>query len=527
MTTGRRFRGDRTAPLLNFLEFAEETMEYILGHDFGSSGDKACIFDREGQFLAEAYYTYDTSFSSDGGAFQNSADWWKAMCVSTNEVIEKAGIRASQIAAISFGTQGNALLPVGKGGEILRPEAVIWMDSRSVKEAEQIRERIPEERYYAITGNAFEGSMRPSAKLLYMKKHERELLEKTWKLIGAKEFLVLKLTGKFGFTDYGDASGSCMFDIHTKKYSGEILDAVGIPEYVLPEPRDCAEVVGTVTEEAARQTGLCPGTPVVLGTWDNFACATGAGVRKKGTCVSYLGTAGWLGVDSDIPLGSEEARLNVVYVGRNEYHNSAHSHAACMSYNWVLDRTCGSFGKREEKFAKAEELAGRVPAGSEGVYFIPAMLKGNTFYQAAHLRGSFLGLRPEHHCGHLIRAAMEGVGYDLMLGVDTFKRRGAPIQGSTIIGGGAKNNLWVQILADMFGIPMARPANMQHVGAWGAAIIAGVGTGLYSGFEEISGKLETESRFEPDPSIHEVYREKLPDIEKIYKCLLRLYSEIG
>lgn len=502
-------------------------MEYILGHDFGSSGDKACIFDRDGRFLAEAYHTYKTEFTPDGGAFQKPSDWWRAMCASTKEVIGKAKIHASEIVAVSFGTQGNALLPVGRGGEPLKEKAVIWMDSRSEREAAQIGEQIPEERYYAITGNAFEGSMRPSAKLRYMKKHEPELLKKTWKIIGAKEFLILKLTGKFGFTDYGDASGSCLFDIHKKEYSDEILEAAGVPKNVLLEPRDCTEAVGTVTEEAAAQTGLRAGTPVVLGTWDNFACATGAGVRKKGTYVSYLGTAGWLGVDSDAPLGDEKAKLNVVYVGKGEYHNSAHSHAACMSYDWVLQHMGGAMGEGEDKFRKAIDLAEKVPAGSEGVYFMPAMLKGNTFYQASYLRSGFLGLRPEHHSGNLIRAAMEGVGYDLLLGVDTFQRKGAPARESAIIGGGARNDLWVQILADMFGIPMNRPANMQHVGAWGAAMIAGVGIGLYSGFEEISGKLPIERTFLPHSEVHSVYRKKLPGVVRIYETLMEVYSQIN
>ena len=499
-------------------------MELILGHDLGSSGDKACIFDKHGKVLAEAYCTYETFFSADGGAVQKPEDWWKAVCIATKTVIEKAQICPKDIVAISFGAQGNALLPVDKKGNALKDSAVIWMDSRSRNEAKFLMEHIPEERYYEITGNAFERSMCPSAKLLYMKKNEGDILKYTYKIIGVKEYLILRLTGKFGFTDFGDASGSCMFDITKRKYSDEILDVVGVKSCILPEPLDCTEIVGTISAEASELTGLCQGTPVVLGTWDNFACATGAGVREKGKYVCYLGTAGWLGVDSLEPLRDSDMKLNVVYVGRGEYHNSAHSHAACMSLDWVLDNMCGGLG--QEKYHQATEMAERIPAGCDGVLFLPSMLRGNTFFQDASLKSCYIGLRPDIHTGHLIRAAMEGVGYDLLIGVDGLKKKGISPKESTIIGGGAKNDLWLQILTDMFGISLTRPANMQHIGAWGAAMIACVGVGIYPDFESIKGKVAAEKTFMPQRENAEIYQRNMQRMKTAYQSMIELYKKL-
>lgn len=502
-------------------------MEYILGHDFGSSGDKACIFDRDGHFLAEAYHTYETIFTSDGGAFQRPEDWWRAFCLSTKEVIEKAEINSADIAAVSFGAQGNALLPVDVNGEALKKQATIWMDSRSVKEAEFIKTQISEDHYYEISGNAFEKSMCLSAKLLYMKRHEDDIIKRASKIIGVKEYLIFRLTGKFGFTDFGDASGSCLFDIHKKMYSDEILEMIGINKTILPVPLDCTEMVGRVRKNVSEKSGLKAGTAVILGTWDNFACATGAGVRKKGTCVSYLGTAGWIGVDSEEPLGTKKDKLNVVYVGSNEYHNSVHSHAACMSYDWVIENIFKRLSSVDKSiFETAAVMASEIPAGSDGVFFTPAMLCGNTFYQDAYLKCGFLGLRPEHHTAHLIRAAMEGVGFDLMLGIECFEKRGALPKESVVIGGGAQNFLWIQMLSDMFGIPMIRPVNMQHIGAWGAAMIAGVGCGIYSDFSKVSVDLTVEKRFVPEKTNHAIYKRMLPKVRCIYETMMKLYKNL-
>lgn len=495
----------------------------ILAHDLGTSGNKACLFDVDGNYVGSVYKTYPTFYEKAGYAEQDPEDWWKAVKESTLEVIKENNIDPRDIKAMSFSAHSLGCVPVDANGELTRERTMIWLDGRAIQQAEYILERYGERRHYETTGNSFNVALYPCSKIRWIKENEPEVDQKTYKYIGTKEYIIKKLTGKFGFTDYSEAGMSGMFNLRTHDYEQEILDIAGINREKLCKPMDNTYLVGNVLPELEEEIGLTPETKVVLGTLDNLACATGAGCMNKGTFVACLGTAAWLGVNSDKPLMSPDFKSNVMYVGNGVYHTSMHSHSACVVYDWIIDNMI-----RELKgdFAKLEELARAVPIGADKLLFMPAFQGGNTIYGQDYIGGAYLGLRLHHTKGNLIRAALEGIAFDLMMGAEFFESLGVSPKKARIIGGGAKNDLWKEILASMLNATMETPQNMQHIGAIGAMAIAGVGTGLFKDFTVLDHVISIQKSVEPKESENREYKKLLPIYKQAYEKLMPLYNEL-
>lgn len=501
------------------------TRKVILAHDLGTSGDKACLFDTEGRFLAEAYYTYPTFYLGEGRYEHDPKAWWEAVKNSSREVVKNAGIDPSEVKAISFSSHGMGAIPVDKNGKLLVDHVMIWNDARSTKEAAYILEKCGEREHYEKTGNSFDLALYPAAKILWIKRNMPEVYQNTYKFLSTKEYLILQMTGKMGYTDYGEAGMSGLYNLKEHKWDEELLKTSEVDEEKLLIPVDGTKVMGELTTEAAEAMGLCSGTPVVLGSWDNYACATGAGVRS-GSMAVCLGTAGWIGVNHEQPIMTKDNMTNVVYVGNDTYFTSIHSHSAGASYDWIIKKMCSYLESQEKPLAYAEKLASQIPAGSDKLFFLPSMFSGNTFYSSSSLAGSMLGMKVSQDNGHIIRAAMEGVGYDLMMGADLFREQGAMPQQCNLIGGGAHSKLWGEIIADMFESNMMRPKNLQYIGALGAALFAGVGTGLFKDFQMASEITRSDNISVPNPEETAVYRKLLPVYKHFYEALLPVYKEL-
>ncbi|MBR0085285.1 MAG: hypothetical protein IJL97_01925 [Lachnospiraceae bacterium] len=408
--------------------------QIILAHDLGTSGDKACLFDTEGNFLAESYHTYPTEYPAEGFVEHDPRLWWKAVSESSREVVKNAGADPSEIKAISFSSHGMGVIPVDKDGNLLTERVMIWNDARSVKEAAYIVEKAGEREHYEKTGNSFDLALYPAAKILWMRRNMPDVFSKVYKFLSTKEYIILQMTGKFGKTCYGEAGMSGLYNLNTHKWDEELLKISEVSEDMLCEPVDGSTVMGELTAKAAEEMGLKAGTPVVLGSWDNYACATGAGVRS-GSMPVCLGTAGWMGVNHSKPIMTPDNMTNVVYVGNDTYFTSVHSHSAGASYDWVINNLCGFLNESDKPLKYAEELAAQVKPGSDKMFFLPSMFAGNTFYSSSALAASFVGMKMINGKGHVIRSAMEGVGFDLMMGADLFRKEGAMPETCNLIGG--------------------------------------------------------------------------------------------
>ena len=499
--------------------------QLILAHDLGTSGDKACLFDAEGNFLAEAYHTYPTYYPAEGYVEHDPRTWWDAVKNSSREVVANAGVEPEEVKAISFSSHGMGVIPVDQDGTLLVEKVMIWNDARSTKEASYILEKVGEREHYEKTGNSFDLALYPAAKILWLKRNMPEVYEKTYKILSTKEYLIHRMTGVIQYTDYGEAGMSGLFNLKTHEWDKELLAVSEIDEDKLLIPVDPTQVMGGLTKEAAEEMGLCEGTSIVLGSWDNYACATGAGVRS-GSMAVCLGTAGWIGVNHEAPIMTPDNMTNVVYVGNDTYFTSIHSHSAGASYDWVIKKLCSYLQKDENPLRLAEELASQGPAGADKLFFLPSMFSGNTFYSSSSLCGSMVGMKMLQDNGHVIRSAMEGVGFDLMMGAELFRQENAMPDQCNLIGGGAHSTLWGQIIADMFESKMMRPKNLQYIGALGAALIAGVGTGIISDFEMAAEITKSDNSSVPNAENTAVYKKLLPVYKKFYEQLLPVYKEL-
>lgn len=498
---------------------------YILAYDLGTSGAKACIFDESGRFVAEGYDTYETEYPKEGWAVHDPLKWWEVLKAATKKLISQSGIAPETIKAISFSSHGGALVPVDRDGNVLANRVMVWNDSRCTAEAKYILDSIGAKEHYRRTGRSMDLSISTSAKLLWLKKYEPELYEKTYKFLGAKEYMILRMTGEMGFTDYAEQSSSGAYSNLLCDWDPELVKICQLDLSKQCAPTEPTTVIGTLTQIAAADMGLHPGTPVVLGSWDNYACATGGGIHS-GKMVLCLGTAGWFGLNNGKPISIPNCTPNIVHAGKDTFFTSIHSHSACAAYDWIKQTMCGYLAEKDKPFQVAEELAKNISAGADKLFFLPAMFTGNTFYSDNSLCGSLVGLKMFQDNGHIIRAAMEGPVFDLMIGTELLRENGVIPDRCTIIGGGAKSDLWVQIVADMFHMPVMRPKSPQHIGALGAALYAGVGTGLIPDFSAAADIIKTDDVIYPNEENYQKYKRLLPIYRRFYEQLMPVYREL-
>lgn len=498
--------------------------ELILAHDLGTSSNKACLFNIDGKLIDSANKMYATYFPESGYAEQDPEDWWEAVKFTTDEVIRNNNVKPEEIKGISFSAQSLGCIPVDKNGNCIREKTIIWMDNRATKEAEYIVEKYGARNHYETTGNSFDVSLYPCSKIMWMMKHEPEIYDKTYKFIGTKEYIIARLTGVVGYTDYSEAGMSGMFNLLNHDYEEKLLEITNIDKEKLCIPKKNTFVVGNVKSNIALELGLSTETKIVLGTLDNLACAIGAGCMKQGTYVTTLGTAGWIGVNSDAPIMSKDFNSNVMYVGDDIYHTSMHSHSACVAFDWVVKNMLND---KNSDYIELEKMASEIKAGSEGLFFMPSFLSGNTIFSSPYLGGAFLGLKLHHNQSHIVRAALEGVGYDLMMGMEFYEKMGILPEEVRVIGGGSKNELWRKILASMFNTKITVPNNTQHIGAMGAAVIAAVGLGYMKDFSTIDSIIKPSSPLYPDEEETKIYKKYLPVYKEFYSSLIPIYEKIN
>lgn len=506
--------------------------ELILSHDLGTSGDKACLFDYNGELVASAHRTYPTFYPAAGYAEQSPEDWWEAVKSSTEEVVKKSGVSPYDIKSISFSAHSLGCIPIDNQGRLLKGNTIIWMDSRSIKEAEYIKSRYGDRKHYEITGNSFDLSLYPCSKIMWIKKNEPDVYKNTYKFIGTKEYIIYKMTGRIGITDYSEAGMSGLFSLKTHDYDPQLLEICQLSREKLCTPYPCTHIVGELTKKAAKELSLKEGTPVILGTLDNLCCAIGAGGMSRNIFVTYIGTAGWLGCNVERPLMSPNFKANIMFLKDKNYYVSIHSHSAGASFQWVIENLCSYLEEEAKKHNKspyelASELAMKVKPGSENLFFMPSMFSGGTIFSNPHLGGAYIGLRTHHKTGHIVRAAMEGVGYDLMMGLEFFKEMGMDPKEVRMVGGGAKSDVWREIFASMYGVPVSRPKHTQNIGSLGAAILAGIGAGVFKEFDAVDEIISPSDPIEPDIEAREAYKKLLNTYIKLFEVLIPVYEEIG
>ncbi|MBI9104949.1 MAG: xylulokinase [Spirochaetales bacterium] len=500
--------------------------KYLLAHDLGTSGNKATLFTVDGELIKSITSAYDTHYSHGNWAEQNPDDWWKAVCDSTNELL--AGIDSDEIGSVCFSGQMMGCLPVDRHGRPLRTH-LLYCDQRATVETENLLELISAEDIFRITGH------RPSPsyaieKLMWIKKNQPEIYRNTWKMVNAKDYMNFKLTGRI-VTEHNDASGTNAFDLGTLDWSEPILKAAGIERDKLPESVPSTTVIGAVTGEAAKATGLRAGTPVVAGAGDGGCATVGIGSVKPGITYNYLGSSSWISTTSLKPVNDPEMQTFTWAHPVSGYLQPCGTmQTAGSSYSWLKEQIAKAESQEasrtgESAYEIINSLIEQSPPGANGILFLPYLLGERSPRWNPDAKGAFIGLSLEHKREDLFRSVLEGVTQNLGIILDIFKKE-VQIDEMLVIGGGARGAVWRQIMADVYGIPVSIPNYLEEATSMGAAIIGGVGADLLKSFDEVDKFISITGTTTPIEENVKIYKEMRPLFNEAYFSLEPLFSKL-
>jgi len=501
-------------------------MKYILAHDLGTSGNKATLFSEHGQLIASETYAYGAHYYNNNWVEQDAGDWWEAVCQTSKKLLSTKGIDASNIAAVSFSGQMLGCLCVDKMGKPLRP-AIIWADSRAVKQAAQIEEKISQWDYYNIVGHRNTASY-AIQKLMWVRDHEPEIYEQTFKTLNAKDYIVFKLTGNF-YTDYSDGNSNGCFDLRKLAWSEQLISYADIDIEKLPTLKPSTFVAGHVTKEAELTCGILAGTPVVLGGGDGVAANVGAGSIEPGKTYSCMGTSAWITTTSEQPIFDEKMRIVTwAHMIPGLYAPNGTMQFAGGAYQWIKETICQMESYDAKQHGKSpydymNTLVAESPIGARGLYFLPYLLGERAPRWDADAKGAYIGLKPENTKGDMLRSVLEGVTLNLSLILDVLREH-LPIDEILVLGGGAKGAVWRQIMADIYDAKIQVPVLLDEAGSMGAAVTGGVGVGLFKDFTAIEKFIQLESVHQPNKGsvkaygpIKEVYDDCYYALKDVFK----------
>ena len=456
-------------------------MTYVLGIDIGTSGTKTILFDEEGKDISSAFKEYPLYQPQMGWAEQKPEDWWQAVAVTINSVIKKSQVNIEDIKGIGLSGQMHGLVMLDKDGQVLRP-SIIWCDQRTAKECEEITQLVGAERLIEITANpALTGFT--ASKIMWVKKHEPQIYEKTYKILLPKDYIRFMLTGEF-CTEVSDASGMQLLDVPNRKWSDEVLEKLHIDKALLGKVYESQEVTGTVNETAAKLTGLKEGTKVVGGAGDQAAGAIGNGIVRPGVVSSTIGTSGVVFAHTDKITIDKKGRVHTFcHAVPGAWHIMGVTQAAGLSLKWFKDNLCGienqnSVSSGVDVYDELNKEAETVKPGCDGLMYLPYLMGERTPHLDPYARGVFFGLTARHNKNDMLRSVMEGVGYSLKDCMDIINEMGITVDEVRASGGGGKSEVWRQIQADMYNCEVVT-INSSEGPALGVAILALVGVGVY------------------------------------------------
>lgn len=503
---------------------------YIIAHDLGTTGNKATLYNREGQLVGSAFYAYGTDYPHTSWAEQNPEDWWQAVCTSTRQLLAQTGARPDDIACITFSGQMMGCVPLDKNARPLRT-AIIWADQRSVEQERWVGERVSPQEVYRISGHRLSASY-SLQKILWLRDHQPEIFHAAYKFVHAKDAMVARMTGNF-VTDISDASGMNIYDLSAGRWSERILAAVGLEESRLPEVHSSIDVVGAVLPGVADEIGVAPGTPVVIGGGDGPCAAAGSGVVAEGSAYNYIGSSSWIALAShEAVFDSECKTVTFGHIVPGMLTPNGTMQAAGASYQWMRDQLCPvevdlARSSVYSPYEQMNAVAASSPPGANGLIFLPYLMGERSPRWNPKARGAFIGLTIRHTRADMIRAVLEGVTMNLRLILTALQSNGLQVDAMRLIGGGARGRFWNQMMADIYGLPTYRMTILEEATSMGAAMAGGIGVGLFPDFSVSQQMNPVAEVFEPDPRARQVYEQIFPLFEACYQALAPVYEQIG
>ena len=493
---------------------------YFLGIDTSTTSSKALIIDERGEVVAVASSPHTLQTPRPLWSEQDPREWWDAVAASIRSVLEQAGIGGEHIGAIGLTGQMHGLVLLDEVGNVLRP-AILWNDQRTQSQCDEIHARLGKEKFIQITGNvALTGFTAP--KILWVKENEPEVYARGKHVLLPKDYIRYKLTGEYAM-DKADGAGTVLFDLKARDWSDEVLAALEIPRAWMPRTFEGPEFTGHVTEEAASLTGLKAGTPVAAGGGDQAAQAVGVGAVEPGIVGLTVGTSGVVFATTPSALIEPEGRLHAFcHAVPGLWHFMGVMLSAAGSLQWYRD-TLASDMSFDELVSEAESI----PAGSEGLQFLPYLSGERTPYPDPLARGGFIGLTIRHRRPHMTRAVLEGVSFGLKDSFTLIQNAGlGAITQVRASGGGTKGALWKQILASVLEAELVT-VNTTEGAAYGAAILAGVGAGQWSDVASAcKACIKITGSTQPETSQVEAYRKAYPLYRELYPALKSSFHKV-
>lgn len=501
--------------------------KYLIGLDIGTSGAKCIIVDDEGKVVASSTQEYPLYTPKPGWAEQDPKDWWDACVRGLKVILPKSGVKPEDIAGVSYSGQMHGLVALDEHNEVIRP-AILWCDQRTQTQCDWITEKAGGlEGLLTYTNNQMLTGY-TGGKILWLRDEEPENFRKMKLFVCPKDYIRYKMTGTLGI-DMSDASGTGFFDVRNRKWSDGLIELAGLDKAIFPEAHESTELAGTVTAEAAQETGLPEGLNCYFGGGDAIIQTTGGGMVAPGTLGVVIGTAGNVAMALDKYEDNPNGALQL-FCGNEpgSWMALGVTLTAGGAYRWYRDE----LGKYEAEIAKAEgdnvynvmgKSAEQSVPGAHGVVFTPYLTGERCPYPDPNCRASFYGLTLGATKADITRSIMEGVTYSLRQLVDIM---GGFAKNEKVYtsGGGSVSQLWRQMQADIFDLPVYTMSAASEGGAYGAIMVAGVGAGIWKDLKEAAGIIHAETETLPCPENQAAYNDTYEIYCKLYHALKPVYD---
>lgn len=495
--------------------------ELLLGLDLGTTSVKALLLSTGGDIVADVSVPYPLYSPQVGWSEQEPEDWWAGVCRVIPQALARANASPDHITGVAVSGQMHGAVVLDAHGAVVRP-AILWNDQRSGAQCERITALLGTERIIELVANLPQVGF-TAPKILWLREHEPEVYERLRTILLPKDYINFRLTSALA-TEYSDASGTLLFDVAHRRWSDEMLSALDIDPSFLPSVMGSTDLVGRVTPEAARATGLPAGTPVAAGGADNACAALGSGVVDEGELLLSLGTSGTVLAATSVPVLDTLGRVHTFcHAVPDRWYLMGVVLSAGGSLRWFRD-TIGEVERREaeltgrEAFELILESAEQVPPGSEGLIFLPYLTGERSPHADPDARGVFFGLSPRHSRAHLARSVAEGVAFALADSVAIMRELGIEVETVVATGGGAASRLWRRIHAEIFRVSVLKGETAGP--ALGAAILAGLGTGVFPAVgPAVAAVVRANDRIAPAAANVEIYRRYGEVFDALYPAL--------
>ena len=501
---------------------------YIITYDIGTTGAKTCVLDQKLRVVGSDFVAYKTYYPKENWSNQKPIDWWKAVCESTKRLIEFSKINAKEIIVVGVDGQCPLIVPIGKDNELLLDEIPMFSDIRATGQAERLVDEIGGiEKLYKIIGSGRQ-AMLSVCKAMWIRDNYPDIYKRVYKFLATKDYINMKLTG-VSMTDYSDLCAGGFMDINKREPSGIIFEASGIEMGKIPVVQESHQMLGYLSREAAKLTGLIEGTPVVTGAADCLCASIGSGVIDKGEACMSIGSVNWTSIVVDKPFLNPDYRVThqLPFPWKNAYSPLLDTFAGGLSQEWFKDRIY----KLEKLIFKELSLdiydfmnkkVEEINPGSDGLLFLPYLKAEGPPYYNPNMRASFIGLSMYHTREHMLRAVFEGTCFNMKSLLDIFGKNGVMVSDYKeikVVSGGALSKSWMQCYSDILNMQLGVVEEPRQVTAKGIAMIAGVGIGIWKSFKDATSFIKIDKVYKPKKNLKKRY-EKLFKIFEKYSSMV-------